>query len=68
MRTALERLPERERQVIQMRFGIDGRRHTPLREAGEVLGLSSEGVRKLESRALAHLAEEKELRQLDPAA
>ena len=68
VRTALKRLPERERQVIQMRFGIDGRRHTPLREAGEVLGLSSEGVRKLESRALAHLAEEKELRQLDPAA
>ena len=42
--------------------------HTPLREAGEELGLSSEGVRKLESRALAHLAEEEELRQLDPAA
>ena len=68
LRSALERLPERERQVLQMRFGIDGRRHTPLREAGEVLGLSSEGVRKLESRALAHLAEEKELRQLHPAA
>ena len=68
LRTALERLPEREREVIQMRFGIGGRRYTPLREAGEELGLSSKGVRKLESRALAHLAEEDELRQLDPAA
>ena len=68
LRTALDRLPQRERQVIQMRFGIGGLRHTPLREAGEALGLSSEGVRKLESRALAHLAEEEGLRQLDPAA
>jgi RNA polymerase primary sigma factor len=66
--TALQRLPEREREVLRMRFGLGGRRHTPLREAGAALGLSSEGVRKLESRALAHLAQEDELRQLDPAA
>jgi RNA polymerase primary sigma factor len=68
LRAALGRLPEREREVIQMRFGIGGRRHAALREAGEMLGLSSEGVRKLEARALKRLAQEKELRQLDTAA
>ena len=68
VRVALERLPERERRVIQMRFGLDGHRHAPLREAGRQLGLSSEGVRKLESRALRHLAEERELEALNTAA
>ena len=68
LRAAVGRLPEREREVIQMRFGIGGHRHAALREAGEVLGLSSEGVRKLEARALKQLAQEEELRQLDTAA
>jgi RNA polymerase primary sigma factor len=68
LQLALERLPDRERLVIQMRFGLDGHRHAPLREAGRELGLSSEGVRKLESRALRHLAEEGDLEVLTPAA
>jgi RNA polymerase primary sigma factor len=68
VRTAVRRLPERERRVIELRFGLDGREHAPLREAGRELGLSSEGVRKLESRALRHLAEEGELEALTTAA
>ena len=65
---ALGRLPERERRVLQMRFGLDGHRRAPLREAGRHLGLSSEGVRKLESRALRRLAEARELEGLTAAA
>ena len=68
VRVAVRRLPDRERRVIEMRFGLDGRDHAPLREAGRVLGMSSEGVRKLESRALRHLAEEGELEALTTAA
>ena len=68
LRGALRRLPERERRVIQLRFGLDGNRHAPLREAGRELGLSSEGVRKLESRALRHLAEESDLEALATSA
>ena len=68
VRGAVRRLPERERRVIEMRFGLDGGEHAPLREAGRRLGLSSEGVRKLESRALRHLAEEGELEALTSAA
>jgi RNA polymerase primary sigma factor len=68
VRVAVRRLPERERRVIEMRFGLDGGQHAPLREAGRQLGLSSEGVRKLESRALRHLAEEGELEALTSAA
>jgi RNA polymerase primary sigma factor len=68
VRNALERLPEREREVVRLRYGIDGDEPTPLREAGRRLGISSEEVRRLERRALAELAESRELEALRPAA
>ena len=68
VRNAIARLPERERQVIELRFGLESDEPTPLREAGRRLGLSSEGVRKLESQALRRLAGERELEALNPAA
>ena len=68
VRSAISRLPERERQVIELRFGLESDEPTPLREAGRRLGLSSEGVRKLESQALRRLAGERELEALNPAA
>jgi RNA polymerase primary sigma factor len=68
VRTALERLPEREREVVKLRYGIDGDDPTPLREAGRRLGISSEEVRRLERRALTELAESRELEALRPAA
>ncbi len=64
----MARLPERERRVIELRFGIEGGEPTPLREAGQRLGLSSEGVRKLEAQALRRLADERELAGLRDAA
>jgi len=57
VRGAVLDLPERERQVIGMRFGLDGGEPKPLREAGRRLGLSSEGVRKIEAQALQRLAQ-----------
>ena len=68
MRRALERLPEAERNVVKLRYGIGGDEPTPLREAGRRLGISSDAVRKLERKALAELAESRELEALRPAA
>ncbi len=68
LRRALERLPEQEREVVKLRYGIDGADPTPLREAGRRLGISSETVRELERRALRELAESRELDALRPAA
>jgi RNA polymerase primary sigma factor len=68
LRRALQRLPEVERSVVKLRFGIDGDKPTPLREAGRRLGISSDAVRKLERKALAELAESDELEALRPAA
>ncbi len=68
LRTALERLPEVEREVVKLRYGIDGDDPTPLTEAGRRLGISADRVRQLERRALAELAESRELDALRPAA
>jgi RNA polymerase sigma factor (sigma-70 family) len=54
LRALLSRLTEREREVVQARFGFDVPSET-LSEVGERLGLSAERVRQIEERALAKL-------------
>jgi RNA polymerase sigma factor (sigma-70 family) len=61
-------LPKREREVVKLRYGIDGDDPTPLSETGRRLGISQDTVRRLERRALAELAESRELDALRPAA
>jgi RNA polymerase primary sigma factor len=68
IRQALERLPERERNVLKLRYGINGDEPTPLSETGRRLGISQETVRTIERRALSELAESRELESLRPAA
>jgi RNA polymerase primary sigma factor len=64
LRRAVAQLPENERQVLRLRYGIDGAEPVPLREAGRRLGVSSESVRNLEKAALRHLAENREVAAL----
>ena len=64
IRRALQRLEPKARLVIELRFGIGDRDPLTLREVAEQVGLSAEGVRKLERRALMRLAEERELQAL----
>jgi len=65
---ALARLPEREREVVKLRYGVGGDDPIPLGETGRLLGLSSDAVRRLERKALSELAESRELEALRPAA
>jgi RNA polymerase primary sigma factor len=64
LRRTVEELPETERRVIRLRYGIDGQDPQPLRETGRRLGLSAERVRQLESKALKRLARRRELEAL----
>ena len=68
LRRALAELPDRERTVVQMRYGIDGGDPTPLREIGRQLGITPERVRQIESKALGRLGRMRELDALRQAA
>ncbi len=52
---ALSELPSRERQVLELRFGLIDDQPKTLREIGEIMGLSRERVRQIESRSLDKL-------------
>ena len=56
LRLALSDLPERERRVLELRYGIDGEPHS-LEAIGAELSLSRERIRQLERDGLATLAE-----------
>ena len=57
VRGLLRGLPVRERQIVQFRFGMHGGEPMSLSEIGELLSLSKERIRQLESRALDRLKE-----------
>jgi RNA polymerase primary sigma factor len=53
-------LDEKEREVIRMRFGLDGEEPKTLQEIGEAMGLSRERIRQIESRAKEKLRRSRE--------
>ena len=64
IRSALGVLSERERQVLEMRFGlIDGQDHT-LEEVGRHFGVTRERIRQIEAKALRKLRHPTRSRQL----
>jgi RNA polymerase primary sigma factor len=68
LKRALLELPDRERTVVALRYGIDGGEPTPLREIGRQLGITPERVRQIESKALGRLGRMRELAALRQAA
>ena len=52
---ALDELPERERQVLWLRYGMEGGEPETLREVASRLGLTTERVRQIERAALQRL-------------
>lgn len=51
----VDELDERQRQIIEMRFGLNGDGVVSLREIGKKLGLSGERIRQIEKEALDQL-------------
>jgi len=65
VRSAVETLPEREREVVKLRYGMNGDRDPQsLEQIGRVLGITRERVRQIEAQALARLAERREVAAL----
>jgi RNA polymerase primary sigma factor len=64
----LARLPEMERNVIQLRFGLGGDEPRSVRQTGAELGITTSQAGELERRALSTLARTAELAALRPAA
>ena len=60
LRAAVDRLDERERQIMQLRFGLrDGREHTQ-KEVADVIGISQSYISRLEKRIIRRLRMELE--------
>jgi len=59
---ALLSLPEREREVVTLRYGIDGNEPRTLEEIGHRLGLTRERVRQIELDSLRRLSLLREMR------
>ncbi|MGI8630985.1 MAG: sigma-70 family RNA polymerase sigma factor [Solirubrobacterales bacterium] len=52
---ALDALPERERQVIEMRYGLTGAEPRTLEEVGRAFGVTRERIRQIENNTLKKL-------------
>jgi RNA polymerase primary sigma factor len=61
-------LPEAERNVIRLRFGLTGDEPRTLRQTGIELGITTEQARQLEAKGLERLADSPELEALRSAA
>jgi RNA polymerase primary sigma factor len=55
IRGLLETLPERERYVVERRYGLDSERCASLAEIGAAIGITRERVRQIQSSALRKL-------------
>jgi RNA polymerase primary sigma factor len=63
----LSNLPQREREVIEMRYGITGGRQRTLEEVGRAFNITRERVRQIENRTLKKLQTLPDAQQLREA-
>jgi len=61
---ALEILTDREREIIEMRFGLNGAIPMSLKEIGELFNLTKERIRQIEKKALDRMKQPGSLREL----
>ena len=58
LRRALTQLSDRERQIINMRFGLEGQQELTQKEVAQRLGISQSYISRLEKRIMARLRKE----------
>ncbi len=57
---ALEKLPDREKQIMKMRFGIPGGKEMTQKEVADIIGISQSYISRLEKRIIKKLRRELE--------
>jgi len=67
VRRALDALPQREREVIEMRFGLTGARPFTLEEVGRAFNVTRERIRQIENHTLKKLESLPEAQRLRDA-
>jgi RNA polymerase primary sigma factor len=67
VRSALDALPQREREVIEMRFGLTGARPYTLEEVGRAFNVTRERIRQIENHTLKKLESLPEAQRLRDA-
>ncbi|WP_083963682.1 sigma-70 family RNA polymerase sigma factor [Spirochaeta cellobiosiphila] len=60
----LDQLSDREKRIIQLRFGIGGEGPLTLEETGKMLGITRERVRQIQEKAISKLRNFKAIRDL----
>ena len=58
LRQALAQLPEREREIVLMRYGLNGRKELTQKEVAQKLGISQSYISRLEKRIMLRLRKE----------
>ena len=58
LRQALQQLPDREREIVAMRFGLEGRKELTQKEVAQKLGISQSYISRLEKRIMLRLKKE----------
>ena len=58
LRQSVKELPEREREIVYMRFGLDGRKELTQKEVAQKMGISQSYISRLEKRIMLRLRKE----------
>ncbi len=58
LRQALEELPDRDREIVNMRFGLGGFEEKTQKEVAQIMGISQSYISRLEKRIMARLKKE----------
>lgn len=58
LRQAVKELPEREREIVTMRYGLDGRKELTQKEVAQILQISQSYISRLEKRIMQRLKKE----------
>ncbi len=58
LRQALAQLPQRDREIIQMRYGLNGQKELTQKDVAQLLGISQSYISRLEKRIMLKLRKE----------